>query len=177
MNALIFWDKDSDTDLLNDLKIKIEKLLKAVGYMFDFVAVGKNDIIPCSGCFICFTKNNDICINKDLMSEVNKRIKDFEIIIYLGPIVFGQYSSPIKNVLDKGQIIHISRLGKIPLFIGIGYGEGVNEEEKNTFLDIFRKHYGAANIVHPLLKSRAEIFVTGSGDENTKVVNAVSNII
>jgi multimeric flavodoxin WrbA len=95
MNTLVFWDKDPNSDLQDDLKMKIEELLIAIGYMFEFVPVGKNDVIPCSGCFKCFTKNNDICINKDLMSEVNKRIKDFEIIIYLGPIVFGQYSAPI----------------------------------------------------------------------------------
>jgi multimeric flavodoxin WrbA len=177
MNALVFLDKDSNSNLQDDLKMKIEKLLKAIGYLFEFVPVGKNDVILCSGCFKCFTENNDVCVSKDLMSDVNKRIKDFEIIFYVGRIVFGQYSLPIKNVIDKGQIIHISRLGRIPLFIAIGYGDDVNEEEKNTFLDIFRKHRGVADIVHPLLKSRAEVFVTSSADENIEIVNAVGHII
>jgi len=177
MNVLVFWDKDSSSNLSYDLKIKVENVLKTTGYRFEIVEVGKKDVIPCTGCLVCWIQNTGICVNKDLMSEVNKRIKDFEIILYLGPIVFGQYTSPIKNVIDKGQIIHISRLGRIPLFIAIGYGEDVNEEEKNTFFDIFRKHRGASNIVHPLLKERTEIFATSSTDENTKVVNAVGNII
>jgi hypothetical protein len=177
MNAIVFWDKDSNSALLSDLKIKIGQLLTSAGHTHEFVAVGKNEIIPCTGCLKCYLTNNDICVNRDIMSDVNRRIKDFEIIIYIGPVIFGQYSSPIKNVLDKNQLIHIFRLGRIPLLIGLGCSEGIIEEEKNTFLDIFRKHRGAADIVHPLLKSRSEIFMTGSLNENTLVIEAVANLI
>jgi multimeric flavodoxin WrbA len=177
MNILAFFDKDSTSLLSDDLKTSLIDLISHYANHFSIVEVGRDDVYPCAGCLICFTKNNGVCVKKDLMSEINGRINNYDTIFYIGPIVFGQFSSPIKNVTDKGQIIHISRLGKIPLFFAVGYGTDVTADEKETFIDILKKHRGKANIVHPLLKERLEVFATTNLEENAAVINSINDLI
>jgi len=177
MNIIVFFDKDSKTSLSNDLLASTEGLLKATKHKFEIVNIGREDLALCTGCIQCFMKNNGICVNKDKMSEVNSRIKDFDTLIYVGPIVFGQFSSTIKNAMDKSQTIYISRLGKIPYVIAIGYNENLLEQEKKTFIDIFRKHYGESDIVHPLLKNNIDVFTISSINENNTVIEKVRSLI
>jgi hypothetical protein len=49
----------------------------------------------------------------------------------------------------------------------LGYGENVPDDEVATFIDIVRKHAGAANVVHPKLMARNEVYITRSrGDSD-----------
>ncbi len=57
-------------------------------------------------------------------------------------LLFGHFGSIVKNAMDRG-------LGSHNWQVIIGYGSDIDDEEKNTFIDLIVKHSGSANIVHP----------------------------
>ena len=177
MEILYISDKDAKTELSEDLRAKINQIMAEKGNKIEMVEAGKNDIYPCLGCLYCFTKSNGICVNKDLMSDINKKIKDFGIVFYVAPIVFGQFASTMKNALDKSQLINVIKEGRMPFLIAIGYGDDVNDEERATFIDITKKHRGDANIVHPMMKERYEVFASRSRKDNDEISEKLGTII
>ncbi len=174
MDILYILDKDAKTELSKDLAAKIIQLMDEKRHKLDIVEAGKNDIVPCLGCLYCFTKSNGICVNRDFMSEINKKLKNFDIVFYVTPIVFGQFASTIKNALDKSQP---SKKDKVPFLIAIGYGDDVSDEERATFIDITKKHRGNANIIHPLFKERFEVFASRSCADNDEIREKLGTII
>ncbi|OHD10256.1 MAG: hypothetical protein A2086_00650 [Spirochaetes bacterium GWD1_27_9] len=174
MNILYFLDEDNKSKLSDDLKLKINNLANNKGHKIEIIEVSKNDVLPCSGCLNCIMKGTGECCIKDLMFEINKRIIDIDIIFYITPIIFGQYSSTIKNITDKCMTV---KMKNIPTFIAIGYGEDLNNDECQTFIDITKKHKGDANTLHPLIKEKFEVFITKSIDDNKLICEKINKLI
>jgi multimeric flavodoxin WrbA len=177
MNILVFSDVDSNSPLSTDLKQKLVESIIPQAEKSLFAEVGKNNIFPCAGCLICFTKNNGVCVKTDMMSDINSQISDYDTLFYIGPMVFGQFTAPVKNAQDKGQTINILRRGITPSIFVIGYGDDITLEEKETFIDIIKKHRGEANIVHPLFQERAAVYTTSSIAENDEVIRMIKEKI
>jgi hypothetical protein len=90
-------------------------------------------------------------------------------VIYLAPIVFGQFSANIKNTLDRwlpnvlpffkkrkdGSTMHPPRYAENPAQIIIGYAKGLSSEDEKLFYDITKKH-----------KSQVEVVVYHEKDED-----------
>lgn len=58
----------------------------------------------------------------------------------------------------------------------IGYGSDIDDEEKNTFIDLIVKHGGSADIVHPGMVREADVFVTMSTSDNTAICEAIKKM-
>jgi multimeric flavodoxin WrbA len=174
MNVIIFKDKHDETQLQQDVLKKVKAIFKENKYPVTEIEVGKNDVLPCAGCMYCFLKSNGECIRKDLIWEINKTIKNYDVIIYLGRSVFGQFTSTMKNITEKARLL---KKGWVPLQIVIGYDNEITDEERSTFIDITKKHCGEANIVHPLLPDRVEVFVSSSVQDNDKIEKDLRAVI
>ncbi|MGA2478116.1 MAG: NAD(P)H-dependent oxidoreductase [Spirochaetia bacterium] len=166
MNILIIADKEAMTPLSENLLAEARELLEEKGNDVEVIETGPGDVAPCLGCLRCLTKTHGVCVNVDVLSHVNKRIGDFDLLCYFGPIVFGQFSATMKNVLDRTQI---HKMMRSRFLIAIGYGEDVRDDELATFLDTFKKHRGKANSLHPQVRERFEVFASRSIEDNNVV--------
>jgi len=168
MHVLLITDKEVTTPLSQQLLAEVGGVLEQKGNNVEIIEVGSEDVAPCLGCLSYYTRTHGGCAHKDAISRVNERIGNFDLVCFFGPIVFGQFASTMTNVLDRVQTYRMIRSRFVA---AIGYGESVFDHEAATFLDIFRKHRGEANIVHPQIKERFEVFVSRSV-EDTQAVGA-----
>ncbi len=154
MKATIISDQEFQTGLFQKLEEKTIGFLKNKGYETEIIKIGIDALAFCMGCFGCWIKKPGECIINDKMSLINRNFVNSDAVIYLCPVVFGQFSANIKNALDRwlpnilpffirrsdGSTMHPSRYNSNPKQIMIGYGEELTEEDKQLFTDITKKH-------------------------------------
>lgn len=170
MNALLIIDKDVKTALSEDLKVTVPKILDEKGYRIETVELGKNEVSPCLGlsCMHCVTKHPQECVSKDAVYPIKKNIQQYDLTVFLTPVLFGHFSSPVKNAVDRGAGSHNWQ-------VIIGYGNDIDDEEKSTFLDLTAKHRGSVDVVHPGMDTQVNVFVTRSAEDNTAICEALIN--
>lgn len=159
MKITIISDKDYQTEAY----ISINKLLHAFfserGFDITMVQIGRDDLAFCMGCFGCWVKKPGECVINDSMAQLNRNEMNSDVVIFLSPVIFGQFSANIKNVVDRwlpnmlpffeirpdGSTMHPPRYADYPQQVIIGYGNSLNgnplsEREKQLFIDITEKH-------------------------------------
>jgi multimeric flavodoxin WrbA len=165
MHALVLTDKDDHSPLAEQLRRGVSAALAERGHQVELIEIGEADVIPCTGCLLCHTRANGECIDTDAMTPINARIGEVDMVCFLGPIAFGQYGSTMKNVTDKLQVFRM----RDRFTVAIGYGEDVPDTEAATFVDIVRKHGGAANVVHSKFMFKNDVYVARSRAEGESV--------
>jgi len=74
------------------------------------------EIKPCLGCFACCTKTPGVCVQKDDMVPLLKKIRHAEIRVYATPLYVFTVSGLMKNFLDRSVMpfldIHIVKRGE-----------------------------------------------------------------
>ena len=166
MNTLFVIDKDSKTVLSEDLTAKLYKNLKDKGYQIETVELGKNEVSPCFGCYKCITGE---CVSKDAVYPIKKNVRKYDLTVFLTPVLFGHFSSVIKNAIDRGAGSHNWQ-------VIIGYGSDIDDEEKCTFMGLTAKHRGNVDIVHPGMDRQVDVFVTRSVEDSTTICEALLNV-
>jgi hypothetical protein len=96
------------------------------------------------------------------VAEVKRDVLQLGLTVYLTPVVFGRFSSPVKNAVDRGT-------GSRQWQVVAGYGSDIDEEEWSTFVDLTAEHRGSADIVHPGMDVRVDVYVTQSPEENVAI--------
>lgn len=170
MNAILIMDKDSKMGLSEDLKAKILSILQEKRLQIETIELDKNDTLPCLGCLRCVTKHPGECVNKDTVNGIKRSIRKYGLTIFLTPILFGHFSSTIKNAVDRGT-------GSRNWQVIIGFGSDIDEEERSTFIDLTAKHRGSADVVHPGMDRQVDVFVTRSIEENTAICEVLKKDI
>ena len=56
---------------------------------------------PCQGCFSCWTKHPAECFMKDELQQACRRLGQADELIIITKHLYGGYSTPVKNVLDR----------------------------------------------------------------------------
>lgn len=162
LKATIISDKDYETELYQKLSAATTSFLKDKGFAIGQFRIGRDDLAFCMGCFGCWVKKPGECVINDMMSHINQNFVNSDTVIYLSPIIFGQFSANIKNSLDRwlpnilpffekrpdGSTMHPSRYDSYPMVVFIGYGDDISEEDGQLFRDIIKKH-----------RSNAEVFI------------------
>ncbi len=160
MNVLCVADPALGNGFYPELKETIKGAVTRRSHRWEIIELERNSVLPCRGCFYCFTKHPGVCVNKDLIPELKEKARNCGILIILTPILFGCFSSMIKNTIDRGLTGEVGLQKEYPIQFIIGYGNDITDEEKSTFIDITRLHMGQADIVHPELQSiKIESFV------------------
>ncbi len=155
-------DQESKTELAEDLRAKILSILDQNGYQNEVIELGKENAAPCLGCLSCLTEHPAECVNKDTVNEIKRNIKKFDLTIFLTPVLFGHFSSTIKNAIDRGAGSHNWQAI-------IGFGNDIDAEERNTFIDLTAKHRACADIVHPGMDRRVDVFVARSTSDSIDI--------
>jgi hypothetical protein len=166
MKAVIFSDSDSKTELSENLTAGIVRVLTENGDQVRSVELEKDRVAPCLGCFLCATRHRGECVSKDTVGEIRRDVQQLGLTVFVTPIVFGHFSSTVKNAVDRGT-------GSREWQVVIGYADDVDGEEKSTFLDLTAKHRGSADIVHPGMDAKVDVYVTQSLEENAAICESL----
>jgi multimeric flavodoxin WrbA len=165
MNTIFILDKDAKTELSEDFKERILRILKEKAHWVEVVELGRNDVTPCFGCLLCLTKHVGICITRDRIAEIRNNVNRYDMTIFLTPVIFGHFGSTIKCAIDRG-------CGSHNIQVVIGYGEDIDKEEKSTFIDLTSKHRGKADIVHPHIVTQVDVYLTTSSEDSEAICEA-----
>jgi len=168
-NILLISDKDAKTEFSEDLQSKIPSILEENGYRVEVYELEKDEVFQCLGCFLCLTKHPNECVDKDKVNEIRQKVKQYSATFYLTPVLFGHYSSTMASAINRGTGSHNWQ-------VVIGYGEDIDEEERSTFIDLTAKHRGKADIVHPDMDKRVDLFLTSSNEENKKICDIIKEL-
>ena len=161
MKSLVVSDIEFDTGTHGKLRSALMGYLEARGCAVEEVSVGRDTLAYCMGCFGCWVKKPGECIIGDRMGAINRSSMTSDAVFYLCPIVFGQFSANMKNVIDRwlpnmlpffeirpdGSTMHPPRYADYPRQVMIGYGEELDGEDARLFTDINRKHRSNAEVL------------------------------
>lgn len=161
MKATIISDKDYRNELFEKLYLETASFLEDNGLETEHFSIGRDDLAFCMGCFGCWVKKPGECVINDMMSGINRSFVNSDVVFYLSPVVFGQFSANIKNSLDRwlpnvlpffekrpdGSTIHPSRYERYPMVVIIGYGRDIDVEDCRLFSDITKKHRNNAEVL------------------------------
>jgi multimeric flavodoxin WrbA len=154
MRALIVSDNDFKTAQYEKIRRTLGEYLSGRGFETEEVSVGRGEIAHCKGCFGCWTKTPGECVIRDRAAEINRASIQSDAVVYLSPVVFGQFSANIKDVIDRwlpnmlpffivrsdGSTMHPPRYDSYPAQAIVGYGEDVSDDDAMLFKDITEKH-------------------------------------
>ncbi|MEZ4628476.1 MAG: hypothetical protein R2912_10500 [Eubacteriales bacterium] len=91
---------------------------------------------------------------RDAIVEINRNCMTSDVVVYLCPVVFGQFSANMKYAIDRwlpnmlpyfitredGSTMHSPRYADYPAQIFLGYGENLSQTAMHLFTDINKKH-------------------------------------
>jgi len=154
MNAYIVSDGEYETDTLLRLDALVKRVLTEKGFAIAEKRLRPAELAWCRGCFGCWVKTPGECVIRDAMADINRANVQNDVMVYLTPIVFGQYSANIKSALDRwipnalpflvahpnGGTTHPPRYAANAQYIMLGYGDGLTAEDKRLFSQITVKH-------------------------------------
>lgn len=177
MKATIISDKDYQTETFHKLNTLIGTFLHDRGLETELISIGRNDLASCKGCFGCWVKKPGECVMNDMMAQINQKFVNSDVVVYLNPVIFGQFSANIKNAVDRwlpnilpffetrpdGSTMHPSRYDAFPRVIMIGYGDELSAEDRQLFTDITKKH-----------RSNVEVLIYQDRDQD--IIDALSKI-
>ncbi len=152
MKAYILSDMDYRTEAYTRLLSEVKEALRC--FEIEEKPIGRGDIHYCVGCFGCWVKTPGECLIKDDIANINRKMMNSDVVVYLVPVVFGQFSANIKYALDRwlpnmlpffetrkdGSTTHPPRYESYPRQIMIGYGGNSDNEDAALFIDITKKH-------------------------------------
>lgn len=162
MKAYIISDEEYDTSIYKKLSGLVVDFFEAKGFEIEQKSIQKGELHFCMGCYGCWTKKPGECVIGDNMAQINRTFNSSDVVIYLSPIVFGQYSPNIKNAVDRwlpnvlplfvkkpdGTTGHPQRYPSMPLKIVIGYGSAVSQEDAQLFISIAKHRSGVEAFVY-----------------------------
>lgn len=58
------------------------------------------DVTPCKGCDYCKSHDNQ-CIKKDAMEDLNPKLLEADLIVFVSPLYYFGFTAQIKTVIDR----------------------------------------------------------------------------
>ena len=77
------------------------KGLQDAGADVEYVKLKNMKINPCSDCYQCWTQTPGECIYKDDMTELRKKLREADLVIYSSPLYIFNVTGIMKNFLDR----------------------------------------------------------------------------
>ena len=154
MKAFILSDGEFATGQYHRLSTAVKRSLADKGFEIAEKQLEPEELKYCVGCFGCWVKTPGRCVLRDAMDDINRTAMNSDVVVYLAPLVFGQFSANMKSALDRwipnilpffivradGSTMHPARYAKNPRIVMIAYGDGLTAEDTDLFRDITTKH-------------------------------------
>jgi hypothetical protein len=170
--GLLIVDGDARSELSDNLRSRTMNLASAKGHSVETLEVGRDELPPCIGCLECLTKRPGSCVYDKAFRHIAEKAASASFVVFLASSSFGNPSSAIKNLMDRGGLIVKDSATRQ---IVIGYGEEASAEEASTFVDAVAKHRGRADVVHPNLRETIEVFFTRSPKDNERIAETLAD--
>ena len=171
---LLLCDADSATGLSEYLRDGIRAAATRTAEVLNQVDLKRDEVPPCLGCLMCLTAHPGVCVHGEALSAIAALSSDCSVVVFLTPLTFGSFSSPVKNVIDRGGAIIKGH--RTCTQVVIGYGADATPEERSTFLDLTNLHRGQADVVHPGVGERFEAFFAGSELEADTILRRLESL-
>ena len=177
MSATILNGSRNDMEHTMKVNALLEVELEKIGLNPESIVLRNiEDLKHCVGCFKCWIETPGICNIPGPHREINRKIINSDLLVYLTPLTFGGYSSEIKKMIElqlglvlpditmkTGESHHKKRYKKYPSILAIATAETRNEDEELMFKHLIDRH--ALNWYPP--EHRAVII---HGDEDDKSI-------
>lgn len=152
MKAYLISDGDYNTATYQKLSAAVIDFFEKRDFEVEQKSLRKGELHFCVGCYGCWTKKPGECVINDAMAQINRTFNSSDVVVYLSPIVFGQYSPNMKNAIDRwlpnvlplfitrpdGTTGHPPRYSSGPKRVVIGYGSSVSPEDAQLFLSVVK---------------------------------------
>lgn len=161
MNVFIISDSEFHSEAYHNCMHTLRTFFENKGYGLEEVVINRDSLTFCMGCFGCWIKKPGECVIDDSITELNRKQMNSDVVIFLTPVVFGQFSANMKNVIDRwlpnmlpffikrpdGSTMHPPRYSSYPRQIMLGYGSKLSQKEEQLFEDITKKHRSEINVL------------------------------
>ncbi len=77
----------------------MEQEIRKAGHEAEIFTIRDRKITPCLACNSC--KQTDICITKDDASAMYTRLLEYDAILFVSPIYFGNVPGTVKTLIDR----------------------------------------------------------------------------
>jgi multimeric flavodoxin WrbA len=96
---------------------------------FEHVALKDVKLIPCRGCFACFTKGEDACPLEDDVLEIQRKLDEADGVVFATPVYSMHVSYLLKTFVDRFAFtFHRPRFfGKYAVGLAVTGGIGLTE--------------------------------------------------
>ena len=161
MRAYLISDGEFLTPRQAELNQLLSDFLSEKTFQLSQKTIARDELAFCRGCFDCWTKTPGECAMKDGIADINRVCMASDVVVYLCPVVFGQFSANIKSAIDRwlpnmlpffttrkdGSTMHPPRYPDYPKQIFIAYGDSVSDQEAQIFSDITMKHRSSVEVI------------------------------
>ena len=101
MKLFMITDADYQTEQLRQLEQTVGGYFEKRGFEAETRRVGQGELAFCIGCFGCWVKKPGECVVGDKIVQINRTAMESDVVVYLSPVIFGQFSANIKTVIDR----------------------------------------------------------------------------
>ena len=161
MRAYLLSDGEFQTPRQQQLIDLLSVFFTEKDFNVEQKSIERGELAFCRGCFDCWTKTHGACAMQDGIAEINRKSMTSDAVIYLCPVVFGQFSANMKSAIDRwlpnmmpffmtrkdGSTMHPPRYADYPRQVYIGYGEELTESDAQLFVDITKKHRSNVDVL------------------------------
>lgn len=146
MKVLILNGSHANDPMETRVISALQSGISARGWNVETIVLRDKKIGNCAGDFFCWIKTPGICAINDDNREIAKKIMGSDLVINVGPIIFGGYASPLKRAMDHqiqntspfftvidGEIHHKKRYETHPNVITIGWLDAPNPNAEAIF--------------------------------------------
>lgn len=161
MKAYLIMDKEFKTKNYDEIYSSVKNFLSGREIEVEEKHIGREDLEFCMGCFGCWVKKPGECVINDSVAQINHDFINSDLVVYLCPVVFGQFSANMKNVLDRwipnvlpfferrknGSTSHPARYLSYPRQVVIAYADNLSKEDASLFRDIIYKHRNSVDLI------------------------------
>ncbi len=71
------------------------------GANVEYIKLSKMNIKDCSGCYTCWTKTPGECIYKDDMTELRKKYREADLVVFSSPLYIFNVTGTMKTFMDR----------------------------------------------------------------------------
>jgi multimeric flavodoxin WrbA len=117
------------------------------------VILRQQKIGNCAGDFFCWIRSPGMCNTNDDNRLLAAKVMHSDLLVYLTPVTFGGYASPLKRIVDHqiqnilpffasvhGETHHKPRYRRYPNLLGIGWMDAPNVQAEAIFRQLVNRN-------------------------------------